>query len=267
MPLLLGNATKVSKYLINHDKEYDVVLQLGEKTTTADVEGEILESQVVGDEILDELNINNVLNSFVGKQQQVPPIYSAIKLHGKKLYEYARNGETVNIAPRDIEIYKINLIKIDKTNKQIYFNVRCSKGTYIRSLCEDIATKLGTVGLMKELNRVKVGNFDIKNSITIDEFEKQVNERNFSSIIKIEDIFKNCIQIELNSNNIFKYLNGVKLETQHLKILNNHIILNDEKETVSKVYLNEKFIGLGIIKNQKLKRDLVLNINQNNIIY
>ena len=95
--------------------------------------------------MLEFSNINKVLNSFLGKQMQIPPIYSAIKVKGKKLYEYARSGKEVKIEPRQIEIYKINLLNIDEENRQIDFEVSCSKGTYIRSLCEDIAKKLGTL--------------------------------------------------------------------------------------------------------------------------
>ena len=107
LPLLLGNATKISKYLINHDKEYKVVLQLGEKTTTADPEGEILEKRDVLDKIFVEDYAKNVLKQFIGKQKQIPPIYSAIKVKGKKLYDYARKGQKVELEPRNIEIYNI----------------------------------------------------------------------------------------------------------------------------------------------------------------
>ena len=103
-----------------------------------------------------------------GKQEQIPPIYSAIKVNGKKLYEYARKGQEVEIKPRQIEIYNINLNNIDKENKIIEYTVNCSKGTYIRSLCEDIAKKLGTIGYMENLIRLKAGEFSIENSITLE---------------------------------------------------------------------------------------------------
>ena len=112
LPLLLNQGTKLSKYLIEHDKEYEVTLKLGIKTDTLDGEGNIVEEQEVDWNNLN--NVENVLNSFIGKQEQIPPMYSAIKVNGKKLYEYARNGQTVEIAPRNIEIYEINLQEIDK---------------------------------------------------------------------------------------------------------------------------------------------------------
>lgn len=162
LPILIGKGTKMSKYLINHDKIYTVTLKLGEKTDTADSEGNIIEEKTVKVDALKKENIMKVLKRFIGKQEQIPPIYSAIKVNGKKLYEYARSGENVEIKARKIEIYNINLIKIDSENKEIIFEVSCSKGTYIRSLCEDIAKELDTVGYMKELNRTKVGEFEIR---------------------------------------------------------------------------------------------------------
>lgn len=112
-----------------------------------------------------------VLNSFVGKISQVPPMYSAIKVNGKKLYEYARKGLNIEVEPRKIEIYNIELQNIN--DNKIDFKVHCSKGTYIRSLCEDIAKKLDTVGYMEELKRLKVGKFEIKDSIEIEELERK----------------------------------------------------------------------------------------------
>ena len=147
LPLLIGKGTLCSKYLINHDKKYEVTLKLGIKTNTADLEGEIIEEKDIPKQALEKKEISKVLDSFVGKQEQIPPIYSAIKVKGKKLYEYARSGQEVEIKPRKIEIYEIELIDVNKNSNEIVFKVHCSKGTYIRSLCEDIAKKLNTVRL------------------------------------------------------------------------------------------------------------------------
>ena len=248
LPLLIGKGTLCSKYLINHDKKYKVTLKLGKKTSTGDEEGEIIEEQNINEQILEQTNIEEALKKFIGEQEQIPPIYSAIKVKGKKLYEYARNNQEVKIEPRKITIYEINLLKIDKTNNEIQFEVKCSKGTYIRSLCEDIAKTLGTVGYMKELERTEVGDFKLEQSISIDDLisisesdENKIEEK----IIGIEELFNNLENIELNKRKLQLFLNGVRLTV-------------DNKPGLYKIYSNNTFIGIGIVKNQLLKRDIIL---------
>ena len=267
LPLLIGEATKISKYLINHDKEYEVVLELGKKTSTADVEGEVIREKEVPAEIFEEQHVKEILKTFIGKQEQVPPIYSAIKVNGKKLYEYARKGQEVKLEPRKIEIYDIELLNINKDEKQISFRVKCSKGTYIRSLCEDIAEKLGTVGFMKELKRTVVGDFKIENAITVEELKEKIENKDYTCIISIEEIFKENDRIDLKSQNYSKYVNGVKLDIENCKITESDATLRnikaDPKESnlkdeVYKIYLDNKFIGLGTVSENKLKRDLLL---------
>ena len=247
LPILIGKGTQCSKYLINHDKIYEVTLQLGKKTDTADSEGKIVEEKEVKSQFLSVENVKETLDTFIGKQLQVPPMYSAIKVKGKKLYEYARKGESIEIKPREIEIYNIELLKLDVENKQIKFKVECSKGTYIRSLCEDIAEKIETVGYMLELNRIKVGDFDISNSITLKELETNSDNIRFlqDNIIDVEKIFEKNNCIELNDKKLELFLNGVKLTFKQ----------NDD---IYKVYNNNKFIGTGIISNEQLKRDIIL---------
>ena len=267
LPLLIGEATKISKYLINHDKEYEVVLELGKKTSTADVEGEVIEEKEVPAEILAAKYVRKILKTFIGKQEQTPPIYSAIKVNGKKLYEYARKGQEVKLEPRQIEIYGIELLNINKAEKQINFRVQCSKGTYIRSLCEDIAEKLGTVGFMKELKRTIVGDFKIENAITLEELRKKIENKDYSCIISVEEIFKEKDRIDLKSQNYSKYVNGVKLEVENCKITELDVTLRNIKaepkecnlkDEVYRIYLDNKFLGLGIVSENKLKRDLLL---------
>ena len=248
LPILIGKGTLLSKYLINHDKKYIVKLQLGIKTDTADSEGNMIEEHQVNTELLNEENIRQILKSFIGKQEQIPPIYSAIKVNGKKLYEYARKGQEVELKPRQIEIYDMKLIKYSIEEKQIEFEVFCGKGTYIRSLCEDIAKKFKTVGYMKELKRIQVGDFKIENSITIDELEKNISNEEFlnNKIISIEKLFDEKNSIELDDRKLQLFLNGVKLTQKY-------------DEGIYKIYnKNKKFIGIGIIENQLLKRDIVL---------
>ena len=213
LPLLIGKGTQLSKYLINHDKIYEVVLQLGVKTDTADSEGNVIQKKEVDKTVLNTQYIVNVFNTFIGKQEQIPPMYSAIKVQGKKLYEYAREGKTVDVKPRTIEIYKIELLNIDNNNCKLSFKVHCSKGTYIRSLCEDIAKRLNTVGYMESLNRVQVGCFNIKDAISIDFLKENYENTEFikKHFITIEDFFNKSSSIVLDSRKLQLFLNGVKL--------------------------------------------------------
>ena len=252
LPILVGKGTKLSQYLINHDKEYEVELKLGIKTDTADLEGKIIEEKEVADNLLEKEKVLDVLNGFIGKQKQVPPMYSAIKVNGKKLYEYARKNVQIELEAREIEIYEIKLGTINQKENTITFTVHCSKGTYIRSLCEDIAQRLGTIGYMKELNRTKVGIFNIENSISVEELEQNKNnpEELNKYIIPIERIFiniygnNNCIS--LNDRKLGLFSNGVKL-TYGLS------------EGLYRIY-NSKgvFIGIGSVKDKTLKREIVL---------
>lgn len=247
LPILIGKATQCSKYLINHDKIYKVKLKLGIKTDTADSEGNIIEKTEISPEILNEQKILQAINSMKGKQEQIPPIYSAIKVNGKKLYEYARKGQEVEIKPRQIEIYNIILNNIDKENKIIEYTVNCSKGTYIRSLCEDIAKKLGTIGYMENLIRLKVGEFSIENSITLEEILNAENPYNVleKNIITLEEFFKEKETINLNEKRLQLFLNGVNLT-------------EPKQDGIYKIYNNNNFIGTGTLKEQKLKRDIIL---------
>lgn len=163
--LCVGKATKALQFLTSDTKEYIATLSLGESTDTYDASGKVLEVK----EFSGVNNVENVLKSFLGKQQQVPPIYSAIKVNGKKLYEYARSQEEVEIKPRDIEILDIELLQ--QKNNEIVFRVICSKGTYIRSLCVDIAKKLGYPGHMKKLIRSQSGQFSLDKCITLEELD------------------------------------------------------------------------------------------------
>ena len=243
LPLLIGKGTLCSKYLMNHDKTYIVLLKLGIQKNTGDEEGEIIQEETVNENMLEEKEVKTVLESFLGEQEQIPPVYSAIKVNGKKLYEYARKGQEVEVKPRKITIYDINLLKIDKKNCEIQFEVSCSKGTYIRSLCEDIAKKMGTVGYMKELQRTKVGTFTIDQSVNLENLTKETIGK---YMITIENLFKNLEKIHLSERKLQLFLNGVKLGF-------------DLQDGIYKIYTNQQFIGIGIVKNEFLKRDIVIN--------
>lgn len=244
LPVLLGNATKLSKYLIEHDKTYIAVIKLGIKTNTGDEEGEIIERKEVNIDILKNTYIEDVLKSFIGNQKQKPPIYSAIKINGKKLYEYARNNEFVEIPERDIEVYEAKLLEINKNEVEIRIQISVSKGTYIRKLCEDISEKLGTVGYMKELERIRVDKYYIKDTLDLDYIKNNIdNVNNFC--ISIEEIFDGNNKIILPKDKLKHFLNGVMLTQLYV-------------DGIYRIYCEDVFIGIGIVKDKLLKRDVVV---------
>ena len=226
--VLVGNATKLSDYLMEHDKEYIAEVFLGEKKDTGDTEGKTVEIKEVPEDLSKE-KIEDALKSFLGKSKQIPPMYSAIKVNGKKLYSLARQGIEIERKPRDIEIKEIELLEICMQNEKISkikFRVSCSKGTYVRVLCEDIAVKLKTVGYMKSLRRTRLGKYKLKDA---------------GKFIKLEDILEDKVEIEDEK----KLLNGVKIEVSRPNGLVN-------------IYKNGKFLGIGEVKNNLLKRKIII---------
>ena len=248
LPLLIGEGTKLSGYLTQHDKTYEAVIQLGKQTDTADGEGKVIQEKEGNLQNLEIENVQKVLQSFLGKQTQKPPIYSAIKIHGKKLYEYARNNEKVEIPEKIIEIFHIELIEINTNNQTISFRVHCSKGTYIRTLCENISQKLGTVGYMKNLNRIQVGNFSIKQAVLLEQIEKEKDNPKFwdEHLITFEKFFTDFPLVILEDKKFTLFLNGVLLKE------NREDGIYQVRDTSLRYY------AIGTIENGQLKRKIVL---------
>lgn len=185
LPVCLGNATRLCDMLTDKSKEYEAVLLLGKVTDTQDISGKVLEEHPVPAE--EEKAVEAVL-SFLGTYEQIPPMYSALKVNGKKLYELARAGKEVERAGRPVEIRQIEILSV--ALPEITFRVVCSKGTYIRTLCHDIGRKLGCGGTMKSLKRTRVGIFTIDNALRLDELEKLAHEdRLEEQVIPVEAMF------------------------------------------------------------------------------
>ena len=244
LPICIGNMTKLVQYITNHDKEYFAVVKLGIKTDTADITGNIIEENDIPK--LTYEKIVDVTKEFIGKSMQLPPMYSAIKINGKKLYELAREGKEIEREARPIEIYDITDIVFSKEENTFSFRVKCSKGTYIRTLCEDICQKLGTIGTILELERISTGVFNKGNSHTLSQIENIVKDGDVTSLLyNVEDIFVEYPRLEIPEYKLQYYLNGVKLTY----ILENGIY---------KVYSEDRFIGLGEINDNLLKRKFVI---------
>ncbi len=202
--ITINKGTKISSFLEDLNKEYIAELKLGESTTTLDLEGEILEKKEVNPP-LNQQKVKEVLDSFVGKIKQIPPMYSAIKVDGEELYKKARRGETIERKEREVEINKIELLSI--TKEKILFKVDCSKGTYIRTLGLDIANKLDYPGHLTHLVRTRVGRFFLKDAKDLEDISEK-------DIIPISTSLSHLPSIKVNDQDAFKVKNGVKLLLQ-----------------------------------------------------
>ena len=191
LPVVLGKATKLVDLLTEKQKTYEALLHLGLETDTQDMTGTVLEEKPV--EVTEE-EVRTVIRSFLGEQQQIPPMYSALKVDGKKLYELAREGKTVERKPRAVQFYEIEIKKIELP--YVRFSVTCSKGTYIRTLCHDIGQKLGCGGCMEELLRTRSGNFVWEDSMTLAQVEEAVRNGTIGDrVISIGQVLKDYPEI------------------------------------------------------------------------
>ena len=234
LPITLGRGTKLFDYFLNKDKVYQTIFEFGFATTTLDREGEITDKNDV-EVSLEQLQ--NVCQKFIGKQDQLPPIYSAKKINGKKAYELARAGKSVDLKPKQIEIYDLRVLKQIEKNKFL-LEVHCSSGTYIRSLCRDIASSLGTFGVMQDILRTKCGSFDIKESFTIEDIEQGKYK-----IIPLDTVFD--------------YEKLITYEAD--KLLNGQLVNTDYQDGIYRIYTdNYLFLGIGNVKNKRLKLDMRL---------
>ena len=212
--VLVNKATKISTFLEGEDKTYVAKLKLGEATDSGDLTGNIIETKQVP--ILAKEEITNILNSFLGESEQLPPMFSALKYKGKHYYDYARIGETIERKTRKITIYEIRLLNYE--DEYITFLAKVSKGTYIRTLAEDIAKKLNTVGHLVNLERTAIGEFSLKNAISDEEVDA-------SKLIRVEDMLKKYRSVYLSKEDAFKALNGVKMK---LPYNDEYLLLKDD---------------------------------------
>ncbi len=236
--LCTGKATKTSQYITASKKSYIGELTLGYETDTQDLEGKVLrqsKTQVSNKEIY------KAFNSFKGEINQIPPMYSAIRFKGKRLYELARKGEIVERKSRKVSIYNLEIIKIE--NNKILFHVECSPGTYIRALCNDIGHKLKTYGYMSYLMRTGVGNFKIEDSVSLN-FIKNTNKDNFKSfIIPMDKGLEDYPSIVLKDEYHNKIINGVMIPVENLN-------MDYNMDEVFRVYSRNHFLGIGKIINR-----------------
>ncbi len=245
LPICVGQATKISQYLLDSEKKYRVELTLGIETDTEDIYGTVInESPVVST----EEEIKKAILGFIGTYEQIPPMYSAIRIKGKRLYKLARKGIEIKRSPRTVIIYSIDIIEI-KNNKAM-FDVLCSKGTYIRTLCKDIGNVLGCGGTMSFLLRVRSGRFDLETSITIEELLE--TEKVKDLLLPLDFPLKHIPKIIVKSASVKQALNGNRIYYYYS--------INDEKislETKVRIYIKKQFIGFGIVKCDNIGRNYI----------
>lgn len=209
LPICIGNATKAAEALTAENKEYRTQLVLGMTTDTGDAEGSIL-SECYVDCTREEAEA--AIKSFEGEIEQIPPMYSAIKIGGKKLYELAREGKEVERKPRHVTIQRIAVTEFDEYNNTVNIDVSCSKGTYIRTLCEDIGIKLGVGAYMNTLIRTRSGEFTLDKCYTIDELRKLKDDGSLTeAVIPTSQLFSDLEKISLNKKQTELVTNGVQL--------------------------------------------------------
>jgi tRNA pseudouridine55 synthase len=194
LPLCFGEATKVSGMMLDDNKRYQVIIQLGIKTDTGDLEGSIIETKPVPEFSIE--TIQTILEKFIGEIDQIPPMYSALKQNGKKLYELARDGITVERKARHITIFELKLLAAQKDTLEL--EVYCSKGTYIRSLAEDIGEELGCGATVKELRRLQAGQFHIEQAMSLEQLQNLDNQQLLAALIAVDTPLQNLPAVHLN---------------------------------------------------------------------
>tara|TARA_B100000925_G_scaffold238598_1_gene187561 strand:+ start:132 stop:1025 length:894 start_codon:yes stop_codon:yes gene_type:complete len=240
LPLCFGEATKISRYLLNEKKTYSVEVKLGVSTSTGDIDGEITGNSEIKEYTEDQWRKN--LNEFKGKSEQIPPMYSALRYKGKRLYELARKGEIVDRVAREIEVFYIDLVDLSKN--MINFEITCSKGTYIRVLAEDIAKKFGMLAHVSRLRRKSVGNFCENKMVKLSILEDLTQISNLSIsdyFITIDEALTEFSVVSLNNLQLSKFRNGQQIEFKGN--YDNNVKVYDQ---------NSNLVGIAHKKNQNI---------------
>ena len=233
LPICIGKSTRLIEYL-KDNKAYIGTVQFGKSTDTYDIEGKVVNTS---DKKVNLKQISKELDNFKGTISQTPPIYSALKLNGKKLYEYARKGEDVEVKPREVTINKLEVIEFNEKEQKLKLYIDCSKGTYIRSIANDLGEKLGVYGHLTELKRVKAGDFKIDSAVTLDKLHTAEDVRaNLLNPLSMLDFPK----YKLNENELEKIIHGNPIE----------ISLND---CIAILTYNDRIVSIGNVIDKRFK--------------
>ncbi len=237
LPVCIGKATRLFEHFLKKRKTYLAEFTFGFQTTTLDMEGEI---EKKSSQLPSEKQLKTAIKEhFLGKIMQLPPVFSAKKIAGKKAYDLARQGLEVNLSPKEIEIFSFEVLKkID--DKTFEFEIECSAGTYIRSLARDLAKAVGSVGTMSNLRRTKTGNFSLKRAVS---FETLTKENIAENLISLKDILTDFEKVEVDTENFQKLRNGTKIELNRGKRPSYEVC----------VWCENEIVGLGKVEDDSLK--------------
>ena len=244
LPVCVGKATRIIEYYDRDPKSYHASMKLGIRTDTLDITGKILETS--GYEEVSEKAVREAFKAYTGNVRQIPPKYSALKINGKRAYDLAREGKDFEIKPREIIIYDNEVTRIDLERGEIEFDVTCSKGTYIRTICDDIGNDLGCGAVMTALTRTASGFFRIEDSYTVEEImeaEDPLGKMLIPADITLEKLGK----IALNDNRITAFLNGNSSWGNGFRITQ-----PSSFDVLYRVYGNDAFLGVGAVENGSL---------------
>ena len=248
LPVCMGQATRISRFLINSDKTYRALIMLGTRTSTGDKEGEIIET-CSSDVSTNTAYIDKVLKSFIGEQKQIPPMYSALKHNGERLYKLAQKGLNVSRKARSINIYSIDLISINVDYLEVI--IECSKGTYIRTLAEDIAKKLGTVGHIDQLRRLNIKCFHDQSMFSFNQIMKAKSINQF--LLPIDLPLKHLAKKDFSESESSMFINGLSIQANQRS--------NNESDYI-RIYNDESvFLGVGLYSNGYIKPKIVFSNN------
>ena len=245
LPIVVNQATKLAKFIESYEKEYLVTSQLGYTSTTGDEEGIISPFKKTNVKKINTKHIKDAIKSFSGKQKQIPPMYSGLKVNGTKLYQLARKGITIKRQPRNINIFDIKLVHY--IDSQMTLNITCSKGTYIRTLIESIGYKLDVGAYTKELRRLRIGHFKENQMITFDKLHDISNH-----IIPLETMLGDMKSIVLNREDEIKIRNGQKIYTKY----------DTNYPEIAMKNINHQLIGIGNIKDHHMGPKRLINFDE-----
>ena len=245
LPIVLNEGTKLAKFIESYEKEYQVIAKLGLISTTGDGEGDITKTEKNNQFKLTNIFIQRVLKSFIGKQKQIPPMYSGLKVNGVKLYDLARKGISIERNAREINIIDIQLISYK--NDELCLNIVCSKGTYIRTLVEMIGEKLNTGAYTKDLRRLRIGHFLENQMITLDDLSN-----NIESIVHINDMLSHVKSAIINEFEILKINSGQPISTTYSENYD-EIVIKDKENNL---------LGIGRVVNGYIYPKRLINFNK-----